>query len=160
MRKQDFLLITLALFILPARKKFILPFGFVQSPIISSLCLKFSKLGSYLDEIERISSLKVSVYVDDIIISSKSYKQLLQVLDRMNEVASRSHFKFNRDKVEGPAETITAFNIHLSRERLEIEEERMDLFIESFRKAYNGAQKRGIFQYICSVNPEQSTRLF
>lgn len=47
---------------------YILPFGFVQLPIISSLCLFNSSLGNYLHN----SGINVSVYMDDIIISISS----------------------------------------------------------------------------------------
>jgi hypothetical protein len=42
--------------------EFILPFGFVQSPIIASLCLYQSALGRYLDRLVS-TGFRVSVYI-------------------------------------------------------------------------------------------------
>jgi hypothetical protein len=47
---------------------FSLPFGFVQSPVLSSLVLSSSALGKTLS-ILYVSGIKLSVYMDDIIMS-------------------------------------------------------------------------------------------
>lgn len=50
-------------------KRYILPFGFVQSPIIASICLFKSSLGKHLNKLPFTKDVVVSVYMDDIIIS-------------------------------------------------------------------------------------------
>lgn len=52
--------------------KYILPFGFVQSPIIASMCLKKSALGRHLSRLESQKDFIVSVYMDDILVSSNN----------------------------------------------------------------------------------------
>jgi hypothetical protein len=47
-----------------SEKTFILPFGFVQSAIIASLCLRNSALGNYLEDLS-CNGFSVSVYMDD-----------------------------------------------------------------------------------------------
>ncbi|HEB57236.1 MAG TPA: hypothetical protein ENI98_13240 [Gammaproteobacteria bacterium] len=73
-------------------KESILPFGFVQSPIIASLCLSKSALGRYLDKLGS-TGFKVTVYMDDIIIStSQSYNTAELALSNLLDRAERSRF--------------------------------------------------------------------
>ena len=54
-------------------KRTIVPYGFVQSPIVASVCLRYSALGKYLQSLQKRDDLALSVYVDDIIISTDEY---------------------------------------------------------------------------------------
>lgn len=56
-----------------------------------------------------------------------------------------------------PSQQISAFNIHLSNGDLIISPERMDLFSEAYREATSNHQKEGIFRYIRSINPGQTS---
>jgi hypothetical protein len=60
--------------------KYILPFGFVQSPILASLCLHKSRLGVFLDLLNEGDDFVVSVYMDDIIISGKNIRKLKSIV--------------------------------------------------------------------------------
>ena len=51
-------------------KRYMLPYGFVQSPILASLALGESRLGKRLCTIAELPQTAVSVYVDDIIVSN------------------------------------------------------------------------------------------
>jgi hypothetical protein len=51
------------------KTSFVLPFGFVQSPLMAGLCLANSKLGATLARLAK--KFTVTVYVDDIVISTK-----------------------------------------------------------------------------------------
>jgi hypothetical protein len=68
----------------------ILPFGFVQSPILASLCLSKSALGRCLREAPRRFGVKVSVYVDDIILSSNDESRLTEAIQNVESAANRS----------------------------------------------------------------------
>lgn len=138
-------------------KKYILPFGFVQSPIIASLCLYNSKLGQYLDLIER-KGVSVSVYMDDIIISSNNEIMLMKLLLILEKASVESNFRLNPNKTEGPARKITSFNIELSHLQLIINQERMDSFDKAYSKG-NKYQKEGILSYVNSVNKDQVREL-
>ena len=136
--------------------KYILPFGFVQSPIIASICLAKSALGNRLNEISKDPSFSVSVYVDDIIVSSDSDRDLNEKLEILSAAAERSQFPLNERKQEGPAPRITAFNIHISQKFLEITAERLNAFEQAYALTSNAHRKNGIRCYIKSVNEEQS----
>ncbi len=75
--------------------KYILPFGFVQSPIIASICLHRSKLGQTLCELQNNKNTFVSVYVDDIIISTRTYEDAKEALEKVKAAAERSKFPLN-----------------------------------------------------------------
>ncbi|NTU72716.1 reverse transcriptase [Candidatus Roizmanbacteria bacterium] len=140
--------------------KFILPFGFVQSPIIASLCLHKSYLGETITKLSNTVGINLSVYMDDIIISLNDQQKADMVLERVQDAAERSSFLLNPAKTEGPAEQITSFNINLSHDNIEIEQERFDKFKNDYNSATaNSHQKQGYKNYIKSVNPNQSTLL-
>ncbi|NGZ88147.1 hypothetical protein GW587_28305 [Duganella sp. SAP-35] len=82
----------------PVDRNSILPFGFVQSPIIASLCLHRSALGQYLQTLSRRKDLVISVYVDDIILSSDNEHDLTVALTEIKSRATRSNFIMNADK--------------------------------------------------------------
>jgi len=138
------------------KKKYILPFGFVQSTVIASLCLHKSTLGKCLHQLAKQNDLSVSVYMDDIIISSNNLQRLEEVLVSVEAAAEKAGFPLNKAKQEGPCNTITAFNILLTENELEITEARLNEFIEAFKASTNPNQKDGISNYISCVNTKQS----
>ena len=70
-------------------KAYILPYGFVQSVIIASFCLHKSALGRYLNKLGG-SGFKVSVYMDDIIVStSLPIEQAEAALEELKSKATR-----------------------------------------------------------------------
>lgn len=142
----------------PNRSEFILPFGFVQSPIIASICLYKSALGNCLQSLRK-SGLTVSVYVDDLIISSDTLEAAVEALTAIKHNAERSEFELNHEKEEGPAPKITAFNIDLSKNRIAVEPNRLKAFSEAFLGATSEHQQRGIIGYVDSVNSDQATKI-
>ena len=137
----------------------ILPFGFVQSPIIASLCLYKSALGRYLHKLEN-KGFKVSVYMDDIIIStSEPYNTAETALIGLHEKARQSNFILNPDKTFGPVEQITAFNINLSKGSIEITEERLKEFKKEYQESNSEYVRNGIHSYINSVSLDQGKSL-
>lgn len=143
----------------PTDKKLILPFGFVQSPILASLCLASSALGKCLHDISQKHDVNVSVYVDDIILSSRDEKQLQEAVCAVRVAAERSKFVLNAKKEEGPSAQITAFNIELSNASLAVEPRRLANFIASYRSAVSESKRRGIFGYVNAVNTAQANQL-
>ena len=140
-------------------KEYMLPFGFVQSPLIASRCLSISHLAKYLDQLYNNTDIQVSVYMDDIIISAKSDKFLESVLSTIKDKAEKSGFPLNADKEEGPANSVTAFNIELSHNNLLIEDKRLKEFIVAYWKSQSEHQIFGILGYIDSVNEEQAMKV-
>lgn len=140
-------------------KKIILPYGFVQSPILASLVLAQSSLGSCLERLSKQRRIRVTVYMDDIIVSSTAEKYLTKAQLQLNEAAGKARFAFHSDKTEGPANMVTAFNIELSQNDLSIAPHRLQQFTETYRSSDNGFQKDGIAGYVNSVNPNQAAEL-
>ncbi len=139
--------------------QYVLPFGFVQSPIIASMCLNKSKLGSVLDEIHHTKDYVLSVYMDDIIVSGDDRDHIIEILKDIKASAVRSRFFLNPRKEQGPSEKITAFNIELSHNLLEITKNRMKMFETAYIQAESHDQREGIIGYISSVNRSQAEEL-
>lgn len=137
-------------------KKYILPFGFVQSAIIASLCLHKSTLGQHLHQLSHQNDLAVSVYMDDIIISSNTHQQLVETLESVEAAADKAGFPLNKGKQEGPCEKISAFNIFLTHNKLAITNDRISDFLSVFEESTSTYQKTGIFNYISCISPEQA----
>lgn len=137
----------------------ILPFGFVQSPILASLCLHRSALGQYLQTLSKRKDIVISVYVDDIILSANSEHVLTVALAEIKSRAARSGFILNVDKESPPAPQVTAFNIELSNASMTIEPGRWAQFVDSFREAVNENVRLGIHTYVASVNPDHTAQL-
>lgn len=134
-------------------KKYVLPFGFVQSPILASFCLHKSRLGVYLDKLYDSGDFKVSVYMDDIIISGKNLEDLNQILVELDRISNHSGFQLNQKKTQISSK-IKSFNIELSHNALRITKERMIEFISNYMSG--GKYRRiGILCYISTINKEQ-----
>ena len=140
----------------PVHGAHILPYGFVQSPILASVALDMSKLGACLRVLAKQKQFKVSVYVDDIIISGNDAQTLALAVDKILQRAEEASFPIGALKREGPCETITAFNIELSQQSLNITPERMGVFRERYSAAETESVKAGILAYVDAVNPLQT----
>lgn len=136
-----------------------LPFGFVQSPILASLCLFHSALGRCLVELPRKLGVVVSVYMDDIILSASDHAVLERAIKMVDESAARSGLPIHPDKREGPAPNITAFNIALAHQSLRVKDDRWNRFLSDFQATDNEFVRRGIHSYVHSVNIDQANKL-
>jgi hypothetical protein len=143
----------------PGLEGFVLPYGFVQSPILASLALDQSKLGSYLQKLTGRGDLKVSVYVDDIIVSGHDKQELDVVAEKLVQMAELALFPISASKTQGPSTEITAFNIQLSHQALQITEARLTELRDSYQSATSIYSKAGIINYVDSVNPSQGESL-
>jgi hypothetical protein len=140
-------------------KKYILPFGFVQSPIIALICLYKCRLHRYLQNLSTVENIAVSIYVDDIVISGDDVEFLAKTLADIKITAKKSGFTLNSAKEEGPAEKITAFNIELSHGSLRTIDTRFDAFCDVYKSSTSANQLEGIIGYVSSVNTSQSDDL-
>ncbi|WEK43194.1 MAG: reverse transcriptase domain-containing protein [Candidatus Sphingomonas colombiensis] len=141
----------------PGQRNFSLPFGYVQSPILASIALDYSALGTALTQLNTGGCL-VSAYVDDIIVSADNADAVNTALDQLRAAAGVAGFAINEKKSEGPASEITAFNIHLGSGRMEITEKRMGEFEVAIRDAHP-ERIMGILNYVNSVNVDQMEAL-
>ena len=87
-----------------------LPFGFIQSAILASICLDKSSLGIFLKRIKRDKSLSLSVYMDDILISSNDQQRLIEVTAELKSYFSKSHWVSNTGKEVSHTNAPTSIN--------------------------------------------------
>lgn len=130
-----------------------LPYGYPQSTILASICLHDSALGQYLEKIS--NTFNVSVYVDDIIISGHEKPPLEEACKHLLERSSRSLLPFGIASQPKVSESISAFNILLSHNHLEIEKPRLEEFRLQIAEAKNQQVINGILSYVRSVNEAQ-----
>jgi Reverse transcriptase (RNA-dependent DNA polymerase) len=140
----------------PAR--YIVPFGFVPSPIIASLCLDDSALGSALRKLAASGDATVSVYVDDIIISADEQQKCESALDSLKAAAAKAQFVLHATKQQGPGPSISAFNVELAHSSLDVTPARLADFAASIPTA-SGSKRAGIIGYVASVNEVQGDQL-
>ncbi|PXX41257.1 MULTISPECIES: reverse transcriptase domain-containing protein [Burkholderia] len=140
-------------------RRFILPYGFVQSTLLASVCLRKSALGNFLKRISVEDGVVVSVYVDDIVISLNEPERAEEIFGDLKKSAEKSGFDLNEDKEQRPAERINAFNIELSQNSLQILPERWLRFLDAMRETDNELRQLAILGYVDSVNPGQAAQL-
>ncbi len=139
--------------------RWVLPFGFVQSPLLASVALSKSRLGAVLESIEKARGLQVSVYVDDIIVSGDDPENLSEICERLVDASIKSGLAFNAAKSQGPAGQITAFNIELTHANLAISQERLDEFELALADGASQEKRKGILSYVASVNADQAKQI-
>ena len=143
----------------PGGRRTMVPFGFVQSQIVAAVCLAESALGLHLERLAANPDVTLTVYVDDIIVSSSSMSLLEQLVNDVQIAAARAHFVLSAAKCEGPAALITAFNIMLKSGSMEVNPERLMLFEKALAEATNEHQRAGITSYVTSINVTQGLAL-
>lgn len=139
--------------------RLVLPYGFVQSPLLASLALKESALGAYLQRLRSSSEVTVTVFMDDIIVSADDELILARTLDELKRLSVRSCFGLNDAKQQGPARTITAFNIELTYGGMALASQRLTELQKIFSASTHEKQKAGILSYVNSVNARQGETL-
>lgn len=139
----------------PGTKRTMLPYGYVQSPILASLALDHSRLGRFLRQCDSSKDLKVSVYVDDIILSSNDRGRLASAAIELERLAEGAGLPLNAAKTSGPAAAVTAFNVDLSHGSMSVTVGRMQDFRMAYAIASSPHVEMGIESYVYSVNPTQ-----
>lgn len=96
--------------------RYVLPYGFCQSPYLATLALAKSELGQRLKRLRR-SGFRISLYVDDLIISSdgEDRTNLQSAVDEITRAAAKANFRLNERKYSPPADNVTAFNIKVKK---------------------------------------------
>ena len=122
---------------------YVLPYGFVQSPILASLVLKNSALGQALTQVS--NSLAVSVFVDDISISGQDRKMISDAYQILESAMVESGFEPNADKARLPAEEIDVFNCDLRNNFTAVQDNR----IADFDQIERSIQSQAAFQRYC-----------
>ncbi|MBE4227422.1 reverse transcriptase domain-containing protein [Vibrio parahaemolyticus] len=136
-----------------------LPYGFNQSPILASICLFDSTLGKYLDQLSKSEKVRVSVYMDDIVISAQDDKLLNKVFDEILVAAEKSKFVLSEEKTKPVAMQTKAFNIVITHGNMKVEYDRFIKFQHAYSASDSEAQRHGIGSYVGSVNKAQARLL-
>lgn len=139
----------------------VLPYGFPQSPILASICLQGSILGEFLEKLDQLPSYIVSVYMDDIIVSTNSSSCANEAYEALCEKVTRSNFTINRSKCTGVvADQIEAFNIIADASCIKLTEKRLEKFEGTLRSHSISTKKQnGILNYVRSINLRQYEEL-
>lgn len=130
-----------------------LPHGFIQSMLLATLALEHSQLGRVLTAALPVG-IRVSVYVDDVLISGPSEAEVATFIAEVEAAAAASGFSFGAEKRIGPTNLVEAFNIELHQNGMNITECRMDQFRELVAGA-NESVIEGVRNYVRAVNPVQ-----
>ncbi len=107
--------------------KYSLPYGFIQSPILSTLVFMKSNVGRYLKNVS--SDITVTVYVDDILMSSNNLMLLKSEYGNVLDTLKNSKFSVNLSKLIEPCDFINVFNCDLSFGRSSVSKERKNKFL-------------------------------
>ena len=136
------------------------PFGFVQSSLLASICLDKSTFGEYLKKLSDDPNYVLSVYMDDIIISSVNRNDLASKTEELKRYLAKSHWASSQSKELIAQHTITAFNIDLMPDLIEICGSRLQKFKSDYLQSGNENKKSAIIAYIKTVNEDQLSELF
>ena len=126
--------------------RFILPYGFVQSPILATLVMRDSAVGSFLRQLP--VGITISVYVDDISLSSNDLDALTAAYRGLREAIGEAGFTLNEAKCAPPSAETTVFNCDLRQDEAEVTDERKRLFYSVPR---NGPSADAFERYCASV---------
>ena len=132
-----------------------LPYGFVQSPVLASVCLQQSHLGTQIASISKSNTIKISLYMDDLLISGTDEGEVKAAFETLKVAAEKSKFHLNIAKESAPATEIVCFNIALSHQCMMITDERLHDFAQDYLATDHPPIQQGIEGYIRTVNPEQ-----
>jgi hypothetical protein len=106
--------------------RYSLPYGFPQSPILATLVLRQSMIGSTLQDFPQ--SICRSVYLDDIAISSNDQGELEHAFSALKEAVVGANFSLSEEKVSGPAASTSIFNCDLAFGKSDVSDARVAKF--------------------------------
>ncbi|MFT3808938.1 MAG: reverse transcriptase domain-containing protein [Micropepsaceae bacterium] len=110
-----------------------LPYGFVQSPVLATLVLATSEFGKHLQSLPK--SISVSVYMDDIALSSNNSVALSDAFASTKAALEKEGFKSSKAKEADAVDSIAIFNCDLSQGLTEVQPSRIEKFETEMRSA-------------------------
>lgn len=129
-----------------------IPFGFVQSPYIATICLNTSCVGRELTKLARCKGITISVYMDDILLSANKKRALKSAYLSILKAIKNSCFEVSESKQQPPATKATAFHIEFSHNRSKLLPYRHEYFIDKMRQENNKNAIEAILSYITQAN--------
>ena len=134
-----------------------LPYGFVQSPMLATLALEKSALGSFILR-NTPRQVRVTVFADDILLSSRDETTLRAFGDDLDAAAGEAGFVFGGDKTVICAPDVEAFNCLVTNNTIEVTDGRLEKFVEQLEIATPLGQE-SILRYVRAINPLQADLL-
>jgi hypothetical protein len=116
----------------PGGPNYVLPIGFMQSPLLASLALWRSSVASAIEEALG-RDVFVSVYFDDLIGSANDERELRVTYDGILAACVQANLLANEKKLIEPAGAIIAFNCHLTHGRSAVTDERIQKVLDEAR---------------------------
>lgn len=136
--------------------KDVIPYGYPQSPILASLCFHQSFCGGVISTLSKSGRVSVSIYMDDILLSSDDLDLLKNAFDAVTQALVKSGYTVNDRKTQSPATMISVFNLELSQRSLRVSSERIVEFLKAYISSKNPHERKGIASYVGSVNKAQA----
>lgn len=133
------------------------PFGFTQSMALATLAIDRSRLGKALDTL-RLNGTYISMYVDDLLISSNSKAELFDIYEMLKEEVLAAGFELAKEKCISPTANLDVFNCRIGEGTLAITENRMKAFQDQLLFANEDARD-AILRYVSVVNHVQASQL-
>ncbi len=112
-----------------------LPYGFIQSPILATLVLLESTVGATLRNLHNTPGLTVSLYMDDIALSSDDIDLLANAHNLVLAALEEANFELSPAKVCPPTDALNLFNCNIDNGSTVVMQERIDKFHEVPRSA-------------------------
>lgn len=134
----------------------VLPYGFRQSPVLATLAMEYSHLGSELKMLAEAGFL-VSVYMDDVLISGEFKDVLEEASNAIVNAANRAGFPLSTDKRAVAVASVDSFNCHIEASEITVLGERMEKFVNDHRSKGEAGQ-RAIEKYIAAVSIDELNR--
>jgi hypothetical protein len=107
---------------------YVLPYGFIQSPILATLVLSLSPVGQFIRDLGE--NITASVYMDDICLSSQDEAALEHAFSGLLAAIEEAGFNLNEGKTRPVAQQIDIFSCSLENENTEVLPDRVEKFHE------------------------------
>jgi hypothetical protein len=122
-----------------ALPRYVLPIGFVQSPLLASLVLLYSPVTVAIERAVA-RGVTLSVYLDDIVGSHDNQALLHDVYDEIREACIAGEFIPNAAKLTPPSSAIVAFNCALMQGQASVTSARVQKFYSDPTKSPSSMQ--------------------
>jgi hypothetical protein len=142
--------------VVPSHDGYRLPYGYIQSTMLATLVLHTSQLGSMLTSVKR-SGARVSVYVDDIVISSTRKINFESMLNMFADTAKASNFQLGKRII--PHSNTQALGIKIEDNTLYLPDDVMQRFIERVIHEPYSSRSMATIAYAKTVNRDQGRHL-
>jgi hypothetical protein len=134
----------------PDGPRYVLPIGFVQSPLLASLVLMRSPVADAIQKAKN-RGVVISVYLDDFIGSHGDITILREEYAAILSACVAANVIPNEQKLMSPTEAIVAFNCDLRQGRAEVSTARLEEFMQ---KEHSAASWKGFEHYLVRVESQ------